>query len=141
MPPPLVPAELPLTVLFTMLRSPPPPLIPPPLVPAELPLMVLFTMLEPGTRPEPETEIPPPLAPAELPLMVLLATVSEVPTSPKIPPPAPVQKLPLMVQSIIVRYARPPRKFGTATTPPAELPLTVVLRIVAVTTPSSPVML
>ena len=48
-----------------------------PLVPAELPLMVLFTMLESGSRPL--TEIPPPLVPAELPLIVLLATVSKVP--------------------------------------------------------------
>ena len=66
-PPPLVPAELPLMVLFTMLRSPPP--TPPPVVPAELPLTVLFSML---TSPP---EIPPPLVLAELPLMVLLATV------------------------------------------------------------------
>src|SRR6476646_1570768 len=137
MPPPLIPAELPLIVLFSTVA---PPEIPPPLVLAELPLMVLFTMLEPGTRPEPETEIPPPLLPVELPLMVLLATLREVLVA-KIPPPPIVLKLPLMVQSIIVMYARPPKKCGAATTPPAELPLTVVLRIVAVTTPNSPVML
>src|SRR5580765_553241 len=140
MPPPEG-AELPVIVQFAT-RSVVEVPIPPPLVPAELPLMVLFTMLESRSTPTGpgETEIPPPLVPAELPLMVLLATVSKV-AAPTIPPPLSVVELPLMVQSVIVMYARPPKGFGAATTPPAELPLTVVLRIVAVTTPNSPVML
>src|SRR5262249_20631621 len=82
--------------------------------------------------------MPPPLIPAELPLTVLLATAIEVLAPQKIPPPL---KLPLMVQSVIVTVARPPKKLGVATIPPPELPLTVVLRIVAVTTPNSPVSL
>src|SRR4051812_21382631 len=135
MPPPEG-AELPVIVQFAT-RSVAEVPIPPPLVPAELPLIVLFTMLESRLTPigPGETEIPPPLVPAELPLMVLLATVSKVRAA-RIPP-----ELPLMVQSVIVMYARPPKKFGAATTPPAELRLTVLLRIVAVTAPNSPVLL
>ena len=43
-----------------------------------------------------------------------------------------------MVQSVIVTCILPPRRApALATTPPAELPLTVVLRIVTVRVPNS----
>ncbi|HEV3099774.1 MAG TPA: hypothetical protein VGY75_08660 [Candidatus Udaeobacter sp.] len=74
-------------------------------------------------------KMPPPLSTDELPLMVLLATVSWVPTK-WIPP---WVEFPLMVLSVIVACALLCPKPKTRS---AELPLTVVLTIVAPVIPS-----
>src|SRR5262245_38710755 len=124
MPPPLVPAELPLTVLFVRVSVPPPtpPLrTPPPLVPAELPLTVLFvrctvvlSALMPPPLPEellrrtvllltvrlfskPPTWTPPPSTPAALRAKMVRTRVTLVPVenSPfDIPPPVAEARFP-----------------------------------------------
>src|ERR1700757_1917881 len=111
MPPPLSPAELPLTVLLTMVTPHQPPEMPPPKPDAELPLIVLLmSVTSAGVLNNGPLIMPPPsnACPAELPLNVLSKTVRK-PAIFDTPGP---KLSPIMLSAIVIEPRLPTGSLG-----------------------------